>query len=289
MSSSLLRSLIYVAVAQHATRPNTGVLLSGGIDSSTVASVAKYVAGPLPTFTGYYDGELYDERRYATLAKGRPHHEIHITPGDFVDHFDDMIADVEPPYAGPGTFGQWMVARYVAAEGIETVLSGEGGDELFGGYARLMMVAGGRVPDGYDNYRPPDDYPNTVPAALQYDWDRLPDLLRVDEQVTAAHGIRAVAPMLEPAVTDYVLSLPPELRLGKQLLRDAMRGLVPDPILRRTDKRGFPVPFVEWAQREPVRSFVADRIGYVPASYDPWGRQWWYDLCTASAGARVAA
>ena len=58
--------------------------------------------------------------------------------------------------------------------------------------------------------------------------------------------------------------------------------LVHDGIINRTDKRGFPVPFVEWAQREPVKSFIAERIGYTPDPAKPWDRQWWLDLCEAS-------
>ena len=49
-------------------------------------------------------------------------------------------------------------------------------------------------------------------------------------------------------------------------------------ILARTDKRGFPVPYVEWAQG-PLRDFIGERIGYVPDVGKPWERQWWIDLC----------
>ena len=57
-----------------------------------------------------------------------------------------------------------------------------------------------------------------------------------------------------------------------------MRGCVPDEILDRTDKRGFPVPFVEWAQTDPWRGFLEERIGYVPDIARPYDRQWWYDF-----------
>ena len=65
---------------------------------------------------------------------------------------------------------------------------------------------------------------------------------------------------------------------GERLLRQAMDGLLPSEILNRTDKRGFPVPYVEWAQG-PLRDFIGERIGYIPDPEKPWDRKWWLDLC----------
>lgn len=255
--------------------PNTGIVLSGGLDSSTVAALAP----PLPSFTGYYAEPGFDERRYARMVAKGLHHEILITPEDFVEHFDDMARHVKPPIQGPGTFGQYMVARYLANEGIEIALSGEGSDELFGGYARTLIAAGEAPPDGYEQYRVPSDYPvHDLAAALQYDLDRLPDLLAVDDAMCAAWGIEAQAPFTDPAVVEYALALDPRERVGKRHLRKAVRGIVPDAIIDRTDKMGFPVPLVKWAQTDPVRSFVLDRIGYLPDPAKPFDRTWWYDL-----------
>ena len=126
----MLRELISAAVRRHVT-DGTGVLLSGGIDSSTVA----YFAPELPVFTGFYQGDAYDERPWARLiSKDRDNFEIEITPQDFIDNIDAFLDAVKPPYEGPGGFGQYMVAKTVCNY-VHTVLSGEGGDELFGGYA----------------------------------------------------------------------------------------------------------------------------------------------------------
>jgi asparagine synthetase B (glutamine-hydrolysing) len=273
-----LRKLIRSSVQKHVGE-GVGVLLSGGIDSSTIAA---YAPG-LPAFTGYYRGNAYDERPFAKIAAGeRVHHEIQIKPEDFVKNFDAMRKAIKPPFQGPGTFGQYMVAKF-AAKHVDVLLSGEGGDELFGGYARLHIVAGVHPPEGYESYKPPADYPDEVAAALRYDWERLPNLLAVDDQVTAAFKLKAVAPLLDPDVVAYVMALPPMERVGKVVLREAMRGIVPDQILNRRDKKGFPVPFVEWAQKDPVRGFVEERIGYVPDRSKPWDRQWWIDLLDAPA------
>ena len=270
----MLRDLLADAIYKH-VKPDTGVLLSGGIDSSTVA----YFAPELPLFTGYYSGEQYDERPWAALmAKGRDWHQIKITPHDFENNIDEFLEKVHPPYEGPGAFGQFMVAKEVAKH-VGTVLSGEGGDELFGGYARLHLVAGVPVPAGYEQYVLPPDYPTDLSAALEWEWTvNLPALLALDAQVTSAHGLKAIAPMAEDAaVIDYAMGLPPDMRVGKVALKAAMRGRLPDAILARTDKRGFPVPFVEWANG-PLKEWFFHRLGYLPDKSKPWDRKWWQDL-----------
>jgi len=274
IGNAMLRDLLTAAVRKH-VRPDTGVLLSGGIDSSTVA----YFAPELPLFTGYYEGEAYDERPWAALmAQGREWHEIEITPQDFIDNIDAFLGAVHPPYEGPGAFGQYMVAKEVSKH-VGTVLSGEGGDELFGGYARLHLVAGIPAPLGYEDYELPPDYPGTLGEALDWEWKvNLPALLRLDEQVTRAHGLIAIAPMTDVRVANYVLGRPDSERVGKVMLKDAMYGLLPQEILDRKDKRGMPVPYVEWAQG-PLREWFMDRLGYLPDVSKPWDRGYWKDLC----------
>jgi asparagine synthetase B (glutamine-hydrolysing) len=275
MTDIYLRDLLKDAVRRYVTE-DTGVLLSGGIDSSTVA----YFASELPAFTGYYQGAAYDERPWAKLlTEGREWHEIEITPQDFIDNIDAFLEAINPPYEGPGAFGQFMVAKYVSQH-VSTVLSGEGGDELFGGYARLHLVANLPPPEGYEDYVLPDGYPLTLSDALDYEWRvNLPALLALDAQVTSAHGLKAIAPMTEsPQLINYVLGRPDADRVGKVLLKNAMRGLLPNEIIDRKDKRGFPVPYVEWANG-PLKDFFMDRLGYTPDPDKPWDRKWWGDLC----------
>lgn len=273
---SELLDLIRRAVHARIEPGITGVVVSGGLDSSTVASIANH----LPMFTGYYEAEGCDEREYAALvAEDSPEwHQIRITPLDFIDNFIPMLPHLAPPFQGMGTFGQYMVGKHIATTDVKVVLSGEGADELFGGYARLMAVAGEALPDGYENYVVPADYPTSLRHALRYDYDRLGDLLAVDDQCMAAHGLEARAPFTDESIVEYALELEPRQRVGKKHLREAVRGLVPDAIIDRTDKRGFPCPLVAWANG-PCKEFIGDLLGYIPDPEKPWDRGWWVELC----------
>lgn len=282
MTNHLLPLLRAAVARAHYPVPwPVGLVCSGGVDSSTVACLAAEL-GTFPVFTGYYDEPGFDERDYARLVPGS-HHEILITPGDFVENFDAMVPHLKPPYQGMGTFGQFMVAKRMAEHGIKVALSGEGSDELFGGYARMMLVAGEPMPDGFENYKLPAEYPTSLEEALEWEMAHLPDLLAVDDQVLAAHGIEGRAPFTDPAVVSFGLALPPRERLNKKVLKQAVRGIVPDAILDRTDKMGFPIPLAKWAQTDPVRTFVFDRIGWVPSPDHPWDRTWWYEMLEVTA------
>jgi asparagine synthetase B (glutamine-hydrolysing) len=150
-----------------------------------------------------------------------------------------------------------------------------------------MIVAGETPPQGYELYWPPYGYPRTLEAALAYDYERLPDLLAVDDAMCAAHGIEARAPFTDARIVEFGLGLPARQRVGKRVLRDAVRGIVADGILDRKDKMGFPVPLVRWAQG-PLRDFIGDRLGFVPDPDRPWDRSWWVDLVEQQQAQTVA-
>jgi asparagine synthase (glutamine-hydrolysing) len=121
-----------------------GAHLSGGIDSSTVVCLAAPIyGGEFHTFTGgFREGPDYDEMRYARAVArhvNSVHHEIWPTARDFADVMPQLIYWMDEPAAGPGVFPQYFVAK-LARENVKVVLGGQGGDEVFGGYARYLVA-----------------------------------------------------------------------------------------------------------------------------------------------------
>ena len=120
-----------------------GGYLSGGIDSSLVCSLASHGLDlPLPMFHGRFaEGTQYDESYYAkTLSAftNGNYHEVIPTAEQFVDQLPQLIRALDEPIAGPGLFPQYAVSK-LASEHVTVVLGGQGGDEIFGGYARYLV------------------------------------------------------------------------------------------------------------------------------------------------------
>jgi len=122
-----------------------GAYVSGGIDSSLVASLARNLRpdGAFQIFTGKFSwGAGFDESRYARLlaeTKKMRIHERDITEADFVENIARVIHHLDQPVAGPGSFPQYMVSRLVR-DHVKVVLGGQGGDEIFGGYTRYLIA-----------------------------------------------------------------------------------------------------------------------------------------------------
>ncbi len=121
-----------------------GTHLSGGIDSSSVAVLAsKNYFGQLKTFTGgFKENKDYDETGYARIISkyiNSDYKEIFPTYNDFIDVLPNLIYHMDYPGGGPGIFPQYMVSK-LASQYVKVVLGGQGGDEIFGGYARYAVA-----------------------------------------------------------------------------------------------------------------------------------------------------
>jgi len=145
--SEKLHELIYESTRLH-TRSDVpiGSYISGGIDSSIIASIASKKAqhsGDFLGFTGKFGyGSLYDESFYAReLAKkiNIELYEVDITSTDFIDSIEKVIYHLDYPVAGPGAFAQYHVSK-LASKHRKVVLGGQGADEIFGGYTRYLIA-----------------------------------------------------------------------------------------------------------------------------------------------------
>jgi asparagine synthase (glutamine-hydrolysing) len=118
-----------------------GVFLSGGIDSGALVSCATAIgAGNLQTFTvGFADTSSEIPRARAVARKfGTTHHELHVDPADVARDLPAVLARLDQPTID--AVNSFYVSRAVAATGIKAVLSGTGGDELFGGYPSFARL-----------------------------------------------------------------------------------------------------------------------------------------------------
>jgi asparagine synthase (glutamine-hydrolysing) len=121
-----------------------GSHLSGGLDSSLVATLAARAEPPIRlAFHGKFAAVPgHDESAFAATAArhaGIDLNQVDITSADFRDNIEAVLYHLDHPVAGPGSFAQFMVAR-LAARHVKVVLAGQGGDELFGGYARYVIA-----------------------------------------------------------------------------------------------------------------------------------------------------
>lgn len=267
-----------------------GMFLSGGIDSSAVlALMARLNERPVRALTAYFpEAPARDERAAASrvaAACGAELQEVAVTAADFFATLPAIAAAMDDPAADYAIVPTWHLAKAARAADIKVVLSGEGGDELFGGYGRYRAVMrpwwlGGRAMRRRGNLQtldilrePSRGWRDGVEAAdvaargegrsrLQVaqaldsaDW-LSNDLLAKLDRCLMAHGIEGRTPFLDPIVAQTAFTLPDGLKirngLGKWILRRWLAATLPtaDPMAR---KRGFTVPVATWILAEGAR------------------------------------
>ncbi|HUY68877.1 MAG TPA: asparagine synthase (glutamine-hydrolyzing) [Alphaproteobacteria bacterium] len=274
-----------VNVHQRADVPY-GMFLSGGIDSSSVlAMMARLNRAPVRAFTAGFSGtKVADERplaRQVAQAFGAEHVEVEFGEEDFWRLLPAIARAMDDPTADYAILPTYKLAATAHAAGLKVILSGEGGDELFGGYGRYRRALrpwwrGGRRMRGHGTLedlgilrRPLEGWRAGMAASereakgpgrtrLQIaqatdcvDW--LPnDLLTKLDRCLMAHGVEGRTPFLDPIVAAFAFRLPDRLKvqngLGKYLLRRWLSDRAPmaEPFSR---KRGFTVPVGEWIAR----------------------------------------
>lgn len=140
-----LQSLLETSVLYHQVSDvPIGSYLSGGLDSSLITILATESNR---SFYGSFHGQFaeysgYDESLYAHEVKHKIKKELYIVnigAQDFLDNISKIIYHLDTPVAGPGAFPQYMVSK-LASQHVKVVLGGQGGDEIFGGYARYLIA-----------------------------------------------------------------------------------------------------------------------------------------------------
>jgi asparagine synthase (glutamine-hydrolysing) len=265
-----------------------GVLLSGGIDSSlVVALLAEKGQTGLATFSIGFEsagGESGDEFEYSTLVAerfGTDHHRIRIEDSRLLPGIDATVAAMSEPMVSHDCVAFHLLGEDVSKV-VKVVQSGQGADEVLGGYDWYPPLAGVAREDAVEAYsrvffdrRWPamadvlepewllgEDAPTTfvrehfaapgaetaVDAALRCDTTVMlvDDPVKRVDNMTMAWGLEARVPFLDHELVEFAGRIPPELKLadgGKGVLKRAARGVVPDAVIDRT-KGYFPVPAI---------------------------------------------
>ncbi len=119
-----------------------GMFLSGGVDSSAIAALMKQMTtGPVKTFAVGYGEADYSELSYARQVAesiGTAHQDVVITMDEFFNELPKLVWHEDEPIAWPSSVSLFFVAR-LASQQVKVVLTGEGSDELFGGYGRYKF------------------------------------------------------------------------------------------------------------------------------------------------------
>jgi asparagine synthase (glutamine-hydrolysing) len=121
-----------------------GVLLSGGMDSSTIVALLHDQARDLASFTvGFPGHDAHDEReeaRWVAERFGTDHHEVVLTEADALESLRPLVHHADEPLADPVCVPLYAVCKLAREQGIKVVLAGEGADELFWGYHGYQNV-----------------------------------------------------------------------------------------------------------------------------------------------------
>lgn len=277
-----------------------GVLLSGGLDSSLLVGLLAQKYGKVSTYSvGFEDqpeerGHEFEYSDAVVEAFATDHHRFHIPNEQVLDRLPEAIQHMPEPMVAQDAVAFYLLAEQVSQD-IKVVQSGQGADEVFGGYFWYpkMHAANGDVLQRFtSNYFDRDfaEYMRTVTAeyisedftsglvsnalntscadsfidaVFHFDVTTLivDDPVKRVDSMTMAWGLEARVPFLDHELVELAMQMPPELKLaggGKTVLKKIARGLLPDAVIDRP-KGYFPMPalkYVRGAFLEMVRDYL---------------------------------
>ena len=229
-----------------------GVLLSGGLDSSIVSAIAKKYAARRVENDGKEEAWWPQLHSFAIGLKGAPdlakakevadfigtvHHEINYTIQEGLDALRDVIYYIETYDVTTvrASTPMYLLARVIKSMGIKMVLSGEGADEIFGGYLYF--------------HKAPDEQAFHEETVRKLSKLYLYDCLRANKSLSA-WGVEGRVPFLDKEFLDVAMRISPRLKMcpgkivEKKILREAFVGMLPEDVL--------------WRQKEQF----SDGVGY---------------------------
>jgi asparagine synthase (glutamine-hydrolysing) len=264
-----------------------GVLLSGGLDSSLITGLLAREGVPhLNTFSvGFEDvgREEGNEFRYSDLVArtfGTEHHQIFIDSATLLQHLPGCFSAMSEPMVSHDNIGFYLLSREVSKY-VKVVQSGQGADEVFGGYHWYPPLLDSADPvNEYARVffdRDHEEYAAAVePAFVSEDFSRdfvarwfdsieaeapVDKALHIDttvmlvddpvkrvDNMTMAWGLEARTPFLDHEVVELAARCPARLKLaqeGKGVLKEAARRVIPDEVIDRP-KGYFPVPALKY-------------------------------------------
>jgi asparagine synthase (glutamine-hydrolysing) len=202
---------------------SVGAWLTGGLGSQITASVASQLLDELHTFSiGFRDSADFKIAREVAEYIGSAHKETIIDRDDISEALPDVIYHLESfdPVLVRSSIMNFIVSKEAAKE-VNYLLLGDGADELFGGYRHIKSMNHEKIANVVVELT--GQLHNTT-------------LQRID-RCTAAHGLTPLLGFLTPNVVKLALRIPARYKVykgkGKWILREAMRGYLPDKILMR--------------------------------------------------------
>jgi len=269
-----------------------GVLLSGGIDSSLlVGLLAEAGQKGLKTFSvGFEDApeEKGNEFEYSDAVAQMfetEHHQLMVPNNQVLPRLPEAFANMAEPMFGQDAVAFYLLSEVVSKE-VKVVQSGQGADEVFGGYFwyprmhHSLKKGINRFSDEYFDrdhaeyleMANPRFHSEDVTSALMQDLldevdadEYLDRVLAVDvttlivddpvkrvDNMTMAWGLEARVPFLDTQLIELAAAMPPEMKLpngGKHVLKELSRGFLPDSVVNRS-KAYFPMPALKYVRGE---------------------------------------
>ncbi|MBF6597727.1 MAG: asparagine synthase B [Fermentimonas sp.] len=215
-----------------------GVLLSGGLDSSVISAIAAKYALPLHSFAiGLQRSPDLAAARKVSEHIGTTHHEMKYTVQEGLDAIRDVIYHIETYDVTTvrASTPMYLLARFIKSFGIKMVLSGEGADEIFGGYLYFH-----KAPDAEEFHK---ETVRKLSKLHQY------DCLRANKSL-ASWGVEGRVPFLDKEFMDVAMGLNPKDKM-------AGNGKIEKYIIRKAFEDYLPHEVV-WRQKEQF----SDGVGY---------------------------